>query len=399
MSVKEGLPAPRQFDNSEKNGNEMVKRLEECNTVCDLTAKFTVSEILKLATENKLQSWFETHFYESQAKKLANVTFNNLSKDEKIVLLCEVLPSLAENSFSNYDWSMVKEVYRRECERKGRERECGKDGVIVTNQAELVHALEDDDVQKVYLYNDAYSIPLHRQGMTYDGRGNAVINIMANDEILDFDGNRIYFYNLTLVFHYLEPHQVKVDHSSKNHNHLIFLKADRLKLEDSVPMHEMESFLLGRTPFESEMKFEERGEDFKGIIIGNVCLDDNDYDMWHEAFFLRPVWKLPFWEAVRRYVRNARLVFHIPCDEAAALYENERALLVYADFSADRDDAVIIRLYLQDNGGQGKVYEIHRLWRETSWGFGSGSGETGYGLDLIDDYEEDKLSAEMYRYT
>lgn len=74
------------------------------------------------------------------------------------------------------------------------------------NQAELVVALQNEDVHKVYLYDETFSIPLNRSHITYDGRGNALINIMAQDnsEIVDFDNNEVYFYNLTVVFRFAE---------------------------------------------------------------------------------------------------------------------------------------------------------------------------------------------------
>ena len=247
-----------------------------------------------------------------------------------------------------------------------------------------MEALADEDTKKVYLYNETFSIPLNRGHITYDGRGNALINIWAQgDTVLDFDGNEVYFYNLTIVFHFLEPRQVKIDHSSQNHNHIVFLHENRITQDDSVRSHEMAAFLAGRTPFESAHDFAERAKRFHGVIVGKAYLNDTDYDLWHEAYFLHPIWRVEFIESLRRYLQGARIVFFIPCEEAKELFERERVQLIYADFGTNGDDALIIRLYIHADGGQGQIYSIYRLWCESSWAFGSGSGDAGYGLDLI----------------
>ena len=99
---------------------------------------------------------------------------------------------------------------------------------------------------------------------------------------------------------------------------------------------------------------------------------------------MHPIWRVEFVEFLRRYICGAKMVFSVPCEEAKTLFENERAQLVYADFATVGDDVVISRLYLHADGGSGEIYPIRRLWQSASWSFGSGSGDAGYGLDLID---------------
>lgn len=359
-------------------------KLEGCATLPELVDAFSLDELVSLARDKILQKWLNNHFMESQAKMLDDVLY---SRDALVLRLCDAL-AIDVTRLSEYDANMVTAALKRENERIKRERECGKDGVIVTNQAELVVALQNEDVRKVYLYDETFSIPLNRSHITYDGRGNALINIMAqgNSEIVDFDNNEVYFYNLTVVFHFLEPHQVRINHSSQNHNHLIFLHADRFKQDNSIAHHEIAEFLAGRTPFETAEMFADRAKRFHEIIVGKTYLKDTDYDLWHEAFCLNPVWRVEFIESIRRYVNGAKLVFPIPCQKAAELYEKERAQLIYADFGTYYDNAVIERLYLHTDSGQGKIYPIYRLRNVTSWAFGSGSGDAGYGLNLIADY-------------
>ena len=360
------------------------QRLEKCLTLEDLNDNFSLEELVSMAETGILQKWLSLHLLESQAKMLDG---NISGRDSLILILCDAL-SVDIAKLSNNETDMVSAALRREREKAKRERECGKDGIIVTNQAELVKALEDESVRKVYLYDEEFSIPLNRSHITYDGRNNALINITAqNDEFLDFDGNEVYFYNLMLAFHYLEPHRVNINHSSQNHNHLIFLHGNRINIDDSIASHEMAAFLAGRVPFESAEKFADRAKRFQGIIAGKTYLRDSDYDIWHQVFRINPVWNVKFIEAIRRYVRGFQLVFPIECQEASELYERERAQLIYADFATDKDNAVIKRLYLHTAGGQGKIYPIYRLRTEKPWGLGSGSGGAGYGLDLINDYD------------
>lgn len=372
------------------------ERLEDCLTLTDLIDVFSLRELVVLTQDGLLGKWLGDHLFESQADLLSGV--RNHHGDAVLLALVNAL-DVDVTKLSDYEAELVARAVRKEREKNKRERECGKDGVIVTNQGELVEALSDEDVCKVYLYDETYSIPLNRGHITYDGRGNALINILAQgDTFLDFDGNKVYFYNLTIVFHFLEPRQVKIDHSIQNHNHIIFLHENRVVQDDSVRLHELEAFLNGRTPFESEGEFAERAKRFHGVIVGRTYLNDMDYDLWHEAFYLNPVWRVEFTECIRRYVRGAKLVFPIPCAEAKKLFENERAQLIYADFGTDMDEAVIVRLYLHADGGQGKIYPICRLWCATSWSFGSGSGEAGYGLDLIAVDSDRRLESNAVSY-
>ena len=198
---------------------------------------------------------------------------------------------------------------------------------------------------------------------------------------MDFDAEEVFFYNLTLVFHYLKPHQVKINYSAQNHNHIIFLHANRMTRDNSISAHEVTDLLAGRGSFESPQRFAERANRFRGVIVGTAHLSDADYDMEHGAFFLSPIWRVDFIDVVRRYVGEARLVFPVDESEAAYLYEDERVQLVYADFGTERDDALIVRMYLYTDGGNGNVYPVHRLIYTSSWTFGSGGG--GYGIELI----------------
>ena len=372
------------------------ERLDDCQTLSDIHDTFTLRELVILTKDGLLEKWLNDNFLEYQAQILSNA--RGKSRDAVLMALCEVL-DVDVTKISDYDAGEVISAIEREREKSKRERECGKDGIIVTNQRDLVEALANEDTKKIYLYNEIFSIPLNRGHITYDGRGNALINILAQgDTILNFDRNEVYFYNLTIVFHFLDPDQVKIDHSSQNHNKIIFLREKRISQDDSVRHHEMADFLAGRKPFESVQLFAERAERFHGIIIGKTYLNSTDYDFWHGAFFIKPIWRAEFIDCLRRYVWGAGLAFSINCEEANELFEYERAQLIYADFGIDRDNAVITRLYIHSNGGKGKSYTLHRWCCTTSWAFGSGSGDAGYGLDLIAVDDDNRKSSNIVSF-
>ena len=367
----------------EHQAQTIETRLTNCLTLDELHHAFTLQELFALANDGLLQEWMNAHLLESQAKMI-DASVREQGRDALLLRLFEAL-SLDVLRLPDCDAALLTEAVERERKRVKRVRECGSDGVIVTNQGELVEALADFDVHKVYLYDEIFSIPLHRPKITYIGRGPAVIDILAQgDEVLDFDACGVRFYNLTLVVHYLEPHQVKMNDSA--HNHIIFLHANRMTRDNTIPAHEVIDFLAGRGSFESPQRFAERAKRFRGVIVGTAHLSDADYDMEHGAFFLSPIWRVDFIDVVRRYVGEARLVFPVDESEASYLYEDERVQLVYADFGAEQDNALIVRLYLHTDGGHGNVYRLHRLTHTSSWAFGSGGG--GYGLELIAADEE-----------
>ncbi|MCR5833898.1 MAG: hypothetical protein K6G55_04530 [Selenomonadaceae bacterium] len=366
------------MENETKSAEE---RLNDCLTLADLHDTFTLRELVVLTQDGLLGKWLNSNFLEPQAQMMSSVRGQN--RDVVLLALCDML-EIDVTKLSDYEAGQVALAVKNERKKRQRERECGTDGVIVTSQSEFLEALNDENTKKVYMCEENFLIPLNRKNITYDGRGNALINVWAQgDTNLDFDGNKVYFYNLTIVFHFLEPRQVKIDHSRQNNNHIVFLHRNRITRDGSVQLHEMTAFLDGRTPFESAHDFAERAKRFHEIIVGRAYLKDTDYDLWHEAYFLHPIWCVEFIESLRSYLQGAKIVFSIPCEEAKELFERERVQFIYADFGTDKDDALIIRLYLHVDGGKGKIYLIRRLWSASSWAFGSGSGDAGYGLDLI----------------
>lgn len=365
---------------------EDVRRLDELMTIDELQNVFSLSEIVSMVRDNVLQDWLRERFLNAEADALSEKYIAKLDDGSLGILICNTL-DIDIMTLCDLEANLLTAAVNRERKRLLYEQTLDNNEIVVTNQAELVKAFQNNTIDKVFLYDNVFSIPLERTDITYVGKGNALISITARDvEIIDFDDNHIYFYGLTIVFHFLNPQQVKIAHSSsaEHNNHLIFLRENRVIKDNSVHLNELAKSLMRRHPFESAYDFAERAKCLRGVIVGKAYLNVTDYDLWCEAFFLHPIWRVEFVEFLRRYICGAKMVFSVPCEEAKTLFENERAQLVYADFATVGDDVVISRLYLHADGGSGEIYPIRRLWQSASWSFGSGSGDAGYGLDLID---------------
>lgn len=150
---------------------EIETLLSDCNTLTELQNTFTLEELIQLAREKFLSEWLYVHFLESQAELLDDEVLNH---DALVIRLCEAL-AINVAKLPDHDANLVTAAVKRERCRVNRESECGNDGIIVTNQAELFEALRNKELHKVYLCDDEFSIPLNRSRITYDGRGNAVI--------------------------------------------------------------------------------------------------------------------------------------------------------------------------------------------------------------------------------
>lgn len=369
--------------------NNVESVFADCNTLDDLQAAFTLDDLATSARDGLLTQWLRAHFFTGEAMRIED-EMRHLTRDRLLILLCDVL-NIDIGHLSDYEMKLVTDAVKRERDYAEMKAECftdGEDGVIVQNQAELIRVLRDESIVKVYLYGETFSIPLDRKNITYVGRKNALVNItVMGDMILSFDENKIYFYDLTLVVHYLAPEQVEIEHSKNNGNHIVFLRANAIQMNGSVTATDIGRFLAGRKPFESPQSYAKRAEDFRGIVVGKVCLKNVDYDFYQGVFYLRPTWRVEYAGVLQTFLWGAEFCFSVSPSEAEWLYLNDRAQLVYADFFSDKDNAAIARLYLQTNNG--KVYLIYVLHPETKRGLsniscsGSGSSGAGYGLDLI----------------
>ena len=358
--------------------DDAAHRLDSYLTIEELREAFSLEELMRMTKDGVLQSWLWERLLDAEAQELSQEKTAEMNDDEIRVLLCRLfdvdVTRLPQHEAARLEQSL------EDCRiLEARRALCGDDGVIVANQRELVEALQDPQVRKLYLFDGAYTIPLQREQTTYDGRGNALIDIKAKDEeLLNFDAKEIYFYNMTVVFHYAKPSQVKLEASRQNNNKILFLQLLSLT---SVEQRDIWAMLKGRSPFETAEQFQKRLHELGSVVLGTVLLEAEDYDIEKPAFFVHPVWKVDFAPMVRRYIDGGSLCFYIGADEAKSLYESKRRLCVYAELSAEGRRAAIARIFLIEKDGKRRY--IVQTDRNSSWCFGSASGSMGYGLELI----------------
>ena len=361
--------------------DDAAHRLDSYLTIAELREAFSLEELMRMTKDGVLQSWLWERLLDAEAQELSQEKTAGMNDDEIRVLLCRLfdvdVTRLPQHEAARLEQSLA------DCRiLEARHASCGDDGVIVANQREFVEAMQNPQVRKFYLFDGAYTIPLQREQTTYDGRGNALIDIKAKDEeLLYFDAKEIYFYNMTVVFHYAKPSQVKLEASRQNNNKILFLHVDRLSNVDSVVQQDIWAMLKGRSSFETAEQFQKRLYELGGVVLGTVLLEAEDYDIEKQAFFVHPAWKVDFAPMVRRYIDGGSLCFYMGADEAKSLYENERRLCVYAILSAEGRRAAIERIFLMDKDRNRRY--IVRVDGNTSWCFSSASGSMGYGLELI----------------
>lgn len=361
--------------------DDAAHRLDSYLTIAELREAFSLEELMRMTKDGVLQSWLWERLLDAEAQELSQEKTAEMNDDEIRVLLCRLfdvdVTRLPRHEAARLEQSL------EDCRiLEARRASCGDDGVIVANQREFVEAMQNPQVRKFYLFDGAYTIPLQREQTTYDGRGNALIDIKAKDEeLLNFDAKEIYFYNMTVVFHYAKSSQVKLEASRQNNNKILFLHVDRLSNVDSVVQQDIWAMLKGRSSFETAEQFQKRLYELGGVVLGTVLLEAEDYDIEKQAFFVHPAWKVDFAPMVRRYIDGGSLCFYMGADEAKSLYENERRLCVYAILSAEGRRAAIERIFLMDKDRK-RLYVVY-VDGNTSWCFSSASGSMGYGLELI----------------
>lgn len=355
------------------------ERMLQCSTIQDLTRLFSLVELAEMARAGILQSWLAENFSEEVAEILSPEEILSWNDDELKLSLCELLEiDIAE--LSDYDAQAIE----RAINKRQLKEIYGGDGTIVTNQRELIDALNNGDLI-IYLVGGVFQIPLNKGGVTYYGRENALVEI-PNRRDVDFDAAEISLNDLQIFLR----NNITVKYA--NSTNLIFLRGDKIALNDGVKKIDVYKLLRGRRAFETSEKFSQRAEDMRGIVAGKVFLDEKDYNINWQAFDLKIDWHLDFLRVARKFIEKF-FSCNIPAGLAAQIYATERAQLIYADFCADGDFPAIKQLYLIN--ADGTRFDIlvtdkpaQEYFAEQKENQSSGSGGSGYGLELITVYDD-----------
>ena len=356
--------------------------LAQCFTVEDLTRNFSLAELIEMTRAGLLQSWLAENFSEEAADILSLEEIVSWSDDELRLELCEIL-GVDVNELSDFDAQSIERALNKR-QLKEIFFDAGDEvGTIVTNQRELINALDNGDLI-IYLVGGVFQIPLNKGGVTYFGRENALVEI-PNRRDVDFDAAEISLNDLQIFVR----HNITVKYA--NSTNLIFLRGDKIAHDDAVRKFEVYKLLRGRRAFETPENFSQRAEDMRGIVVGKTFLDDKDYNINLQMFDLKIDWHLDFLSVTRNF---AEKFFHciIPAEFAQKLYETERAQLVYADFCANGDFPAIKNLYLITSDGTHLdifVSDLPNFENRVEQQQSGGSFGRGYGLELFEKFKHD----------
>ena len=357
--------------------NSIEKSILEFYSKRELVENFSLAELVYFAQQRNLQEWFEENFYAAEAKKVATAINDEASDAELKLLICELF-DLPLDTLSAEDVEEVSALAEQKLFAK-----TPKENKLVKTQRELVRAIKDGD-KKIYLCGGEFRIPLNRNGVTYVGRDNAVIDLDEELDV-DFDKCEIFLEDVQLYLHY--PINIKAEQS----RNVKIIDGSKKVLGERPTLKEIAEVLRGKNAFETPEDFKTRVEKLCGVAVGSVLLDDKDYDIDAAQFNFKPRWDFDYIPIVKDFAADKKFSVNLQPHDAESLYNNERKLQLFADFTYQGGKLAIRNLYFAPKT-RGKVLIEGSLPAEDVSSMSSGG--RGYGLDIINDYVADTYYAE-----
>lgn len=360
------------------------KSLSDYHSIQELAKNFSLEELLNLARKKNLHEWLNVNFYYEESKKIAAALDNNLGDAEIKLLICKIFNLSLENlSSDELDEisTLIQRKHRRELffdDREGSDRKAA----FVESQGELVKALQGG-AEILYLYGGEFQIPHNLRDKTYIGRNNAIIDFTYDNDI-DFDERNIIFEDLQIYLH--NPVTLKIE-KSKN---VKILNGTRKSLGARPTLKEIFEILLGRGSFESENNFVRRAEDIRGAAVGSVLLTEENYFYDDAKFEIRPQWNFDYISVFKDYAADRKFFVNLAPEHAELIYTNERKQQIFADFTCIDGKLTILNLYLETVKLGRIAIESNFIVRKKENFTSSGNVALGYGLNLINDYDEDE---------
>ena len=179
--------------------------------------------------------------------------------------------------------------------------------------------------------------------------------------------------------HYLTEKDIE----ATNSRNLNIIVGKKLALDEYLTMQDIRKQIAPRNHFETMELFQRRISRLKGIVVGTVLLEENDYDIFTQCFEFHPKWKMEFTKFARKFSIGRNFCFYIDPESAQQLFECERKLLLYADFGVENGEVVILRVYFVSELLKTEI-QIGNLKSPNRKSSSSGSGgRLAYGLNLI----------------
>ncbi|MBR1728826.1 MAG: hypothetical protein IJ728_04810 [Selenomonadaceae bacterium] len=319
----------------------MNEELEKYFTIEELIQNFTLAELVTLTEDKSLQNWLESRFYNEQAILLNADHIAKYNDDELRLAICEVL-EIDPLTLSDYDSRAIDRALEKRRKKSIYADNESDNEIIAETQQDLIKILADNKSDKIYLCGGEFQISLNKENITYIGRDNAVVNITSKQPI-NFDEKNIHLKNLKIFLQNINSDQITANDSSN----LIFLNGNSIAINPKITQNDIYNLLQGRNKFESFDEFAERAENLSGVVIGEALLNENDFDIHNNIFEIKPRWRMNFSKLIKKFAENKFFSSIIAPNIAKSIYENQRKILIYADFATDGDEAIIKNIFLQ----------------------------------------------------
>lgn len=165
----------------------------QVRTLEELKEHFDLDKVVAYFLDGKLLTWLKARYYEPEIKAVRNLRKNDPELQKK---LCQIFG--IEHSDYQLDINEVEERNRR----LGILRQFTSDPTVLEQVASVAFNQEDlgdlldDGVQKIFLCNNSFVIPLGIEDKTYIGIGKTTAVIRSNEKI-DFDSKHISFQDIS----------------------------------------------------------------------------------------------------------------------------------------------------------------------------------------------------------
>lgn len=165
----------------------------QVRTLEELKEHFDLDKIVPYFLDGKLLIWLKARYYEPEIKAVRNLRKNDPELQKK---LCQIFGR--EYSDYNLDINEVEERNRR----LGILRQFTSDTTVLEQVASVAFNQEDlgdlldDGVQKIFLCNNSFVIPLSIEDKTYIGIGKTIAVIRSTEKV-DFDSKHISFQDIS----------------------------------------------------------------------------------------------------------------------------------------------------------------------------------------------------------
>ena len=318
----------------------MEKRLPEYASLEDLKKEFSISELVEIAKNQNLAEWLASNFYLGAGQKLLDVVENGGSDDEIFAILCRIfnwkIGDLSEDEISKIVHSLDKIRLR-----------LNNKAAVAETQSELAAAVWSGSAETICLLGEElFYIPLGTTNKKFIGDGNTLIEIFYDDDV-DLDAKNLVIENAQIFRR--TPNNIKMD-NSKNVKVIDGFK----KTLAGDDLREVLNVLQGRSPFESIDQYRQRAENCKGVAVGYVTLHSGNYNFDEQTFNIEPTWDLKYMPCLKNFVVGKKFSLKLAPDVAQNLYNNERRLQIFADFTFS-DKLTVASLYLETNSA-GRIF-------------------------------------------